>query len=243
LFFGRLLGKDMFEARLASIVVHLDRDVCLVLDRSSSMKLSLTSTAETMGTGDPRFCEAPHPDDSRWAALVMAVEAFIDALDTTPQEEHLGLVTYASDYTNCGYVNHASDINQYLSGDFSDARAAINTISNSKFNGMTNIAAGIDDGAVVLTHSGTARAFAGKTMVVFTDGHRTDGRQPELAAEDAAALGITIHTVTLGNGANQPAMQAVAEAGEGNHYHAPDAASLMEIFRKIAFSMPIIMAK
>jgi hypothetical protein len=239
LFFGSVFDVYDFEPTKVSTVVRTDRDICLVVDRSSSMKLDLATTSETMSTGDPRFCEVPDAVDSRWAALADAVQVFTDTLASTPQTEHVSLVSYASDYTNCGVTNNASDIDQDLASDHTQVNQAMASISSTVFNGATNIAAGIDDGVVALTDPTTARPFATKTMIVFTDGHRTAGRQPDLAAQDASLENIVIHTVTFGNGANQLDMQAVADATGGNHYHAPDAQALEDVFREIAMTISV----
>jgi hypothetical protein len=77
-------------------------------------------------------------------------------------------------------------------------------------------------------------------MVLFTDGHANTGRDPVVAAQDAAAADVVIHAVTFGDGANQSAMQNVAAATDGKAYHAPDAASLNQIFQEIALTMPVV---
>ena len=242
LFFGRALGVYDFQPEMQATVVRLDRDICLVVDRSSSMKLDINSTAETMGLGDPRICQPPL-SDSRWAVLEAAVGGFVAALASTPQSEFVALASYSSDFTRCGFTNHAADINQVLDNDQSLITAAMSGISATTFNGMTDIAAGIDAGVTVLTDAGLARPFAAKTMILFTDGHATAGRRPRDAAADAAVEKITIHTITFGNGANEPQMQEVAEITGGRHYHAPDAATLHAIFQEIAFTLPVIITE
>jgi hypothetical protein len=221
----------------------MDRDICLVVDRSSSMKLDLASEASTMSLSDPRICLPPDPVDSRWAALATAVEGFVAALATTPQTEYVALVSYASNFTLCGVANNASDIDQELTPEHTLVNSAMQSISGSAFNGATNISAGIDSGVEVLTDPGQARPFALKTIVLMTDGHATQGRLPVLAAEDAAQHGIVIHTITFGNGAQQSAMIDVAAATDGKHYHAPDAVALEEIFREIALTMLVTLTE
>jgi Mg-chelatase subunit ChlD len=99
--------------------------------------------------------------------------------------------------------------------------------------GGTNISAGIDQGITILT-SGRARPYAFKTMIVMTDGQHNTGRDPWLAAEDAAKKGIQIHTVTFSHQADQVSMKRTAKAGKGVHFHAPDGDALEAIFREIA---------
>jgi hypothetical protein len=175
---------------------------------------------------------------SRWGALSVAVDRFTSALLTTLQSEHLGLVSYGSNYTACSYRNYAATINQALSEDYTDATAALQNISSSKFNGMTDISAGILKGIEVLT-SPQARPYAAKTMVLMSDGAYTQGVQPSTVAPQAAAEDIVIHTITFGE-ANPAEMQAIADATGGNHYIAPDAAALQDIFEEIALTLPVM---
>ncbi len=238
IFFGRVFNVFDFQPIQAATVVRLDRDICLVVDRSSSMKLYLTDTAPTMSTGDSRFCQPPNMALSRWGALSVAVQRFIDALATTPQSEFVALASYGSTYTACSVSNNASDINKPLTENHAEVTSAMATLSAKKFNGATNIAAGINRGIEVLT-SASARPYAAKTMVLMSDGAYTQGTQPSLVAPNAAAQDIIIHTITFGE-ANPTEMQAIADATGGNHYIAPDAAALQDIFEEIALTLPVV---
>jgi Flp pilus assembly protein TadG len=238
IFFGRVFQVYDFQPTQAATVVRLDRDICLVVDRSSSMKLYLTDSQPTMSTGDPRFCQPPDMSLSRWGALSVAVQRFIDALETTPQTEHVALVSYGSTYTACSYSNNASDLNCALSENHAAVTSAMATLSTKKFNGATNIAAGITRGIQALT-SAAARPYAAKTMVLMSDGAYTQGTQPSLVAPQAAAEEIIIHTISFGE-ANPAEMQAIADATGGNHYIAPDAAALQDIFEEIALTLPVV---
>jgi Ca-activated chloride channel family protein len=243
LFFARIFSVDDFSAEMTATAVRMDRDICIVVDRSSSMKLDVTSNAVGIGTGNPIFCRPPDPEDSRWAALATAVDGFVAALASTPQTEHVALVSYASDYTGCGITNHVTDVDQDLTPDTTLINSAMQSISARAFNGNTNIAAGIDTGVLVLTNPSRARPYSVKTMVLMTDGQRTEGRQPVLGAEDAALEGIVIHTITFGHGADIPSMQEVARATGGRHYHAPNADALRDIFREIAYTISVTLTE
>ena len=76
----------------------LDRDICLVVDRSGSMKTGLDTDSIPGGLGS---CDPPHPTLSRWSALGAAVGSFIGGVQETPQMETLGLVSYASAGSYC----------------------------------------------------------------------------------------------------------------------------------------------
>src|SRR3990172_335522 len=151
IFSGRVFNVFDFQPVQAATVVRLDRDICIVVDRSSSMKLYLTDNAPTMSTSDSRFCQPPNMSLSRWGALSIGIDRFVSALDTTPQSEYVGLVSFASTYTACSLSNNASDINCQLSVNSSAVTSAMSTLSTKKWNGATNIAAGITKGIEVLT--------------------------------------------------------------------------------------------
>jgi Ca-activated chloride channel family protein len=241
LFFGRFFGVKDFEPSQSASSVRMDRDICLVVDRSSSMKLSLASDDETISSFDPRFVLAPIMGDSRWGALSVAVNGFLDELVLTPYDEHVSLVSFGSEGTWVGLHNNASDLDQSLTADPGLVRTALSIISLRVFNGATNIAAGMDTGVAALTDASKARPFAAKTLVLMTDGYPTAGRSPVDCARDAAAKNITVHTVTFGASTDQTLMESTAAAAGGKHYHAPDAARLKAIFKEIALSLPVVL--
>jgi Flp pilus assembly protein TadG len=243
LFFGRFLGVNDFEPSQTASSVRMDRDICLVIDRSSSMKLPPSSNAETMATSDPRFSQAPIMNDSRWGQMCVAVSGFLTELTNTPFQEHVALVSFASSGTWCGVYNTDSDIDQALTATTSSVQTALNGISVRVFNGMTNIAAGMDSGVAVLTNTSSSRPFAAKTMVVLTDGCPTSGRSPVAAAQDAGLNNIVVHTITFGAATDQQLMTSTAEATGGKHYHAPDGATLTAIFKEIALSLPVVLTQ
>ncbi len=236
--FGGLYGQPTFEPTTTATSSFRVVDICLVLDRSSSMKLSVDDPAGLMSGGDPRTCQNPY-SDSRWIALETAVNIFATQLEQSAASEYLALVTFAGGgYAPCGETNTTVSTDQGLTSNITSVRDAMWVRSNSIWNGMTDIEAGIQRATSVLTSS-PARASAEKVMIVFTDGVYTED-DPEDAAEDANDDGITIHTITFSNGANQDDMQDVAEAGGGASYHAPDAATLSNIFFDLAGSIAIL---
>jgi len=76
-------------------------------------------------------------------------------------------------------------------------------------------------------------------MIVLTDGVYT-GDDPITEATLAGAAGINVHTITFGSGANQSDMEAVAQEGNGRHFHAPDAAALDDVFAQICGSITVL---
>ena len=72
LFLGRVMGVSSFEPTQTATSTQLDRDICLVLDRSGSMF-------------GPKIRD-----------LKRAVAAFLDSLDSTLPEEQVSLVSYST---------------------------------------------------------------------------------------------------------------------------------------------------
>lgn len=243
LFFGRVFDVYDFQPVQSATVVKLDHDICLVLDRSSSMKLSLASTAESMSSGDARFSAPPYYPDSRWAAATAAVDVFVDTLQQTPAIEQCAVASFASDSTYVGVTNTASSLDQALTTSPTAVKAAGHSYDNKVFNGMTNTAAGLDAGIAELSHPTRARPFAGKTLVFLTDGFRTAGGDPLVSAQNAANKKIVIHTVSFGASFNQSELVAIAHATGGKHYHAPNAAVLSATFREIALSTAVMLTE
>jgi Ca-activated chloride channel family protein len=237
LLLGRMLGTTTFEPVHIATSTQLDRDICLVVDRSGSMMWSLDGSTLSGGA-----CAKPNMTKSRWGGAYTAVNAFVAELDSTLQEEQCALVTYSSSGSGCGYKFTTSDINCPLDFDYQPIRDEMNDLSSKPVQGGTAIGAGIDNGVKVLTSS-SVRPFAVRTMVVMTDGLHNSGGDHVTAAKKAAAKNITINTVTFSNEADVTRMKAVAEATGGKHFHADNAGELEEIFREIASTLPVMLTE
>jgi Ca-activated chloride channel homolog len=237
LFLGRVMGVTHFEPQHVATSTQLDRDICLVVDRSGSMMESLTG-----GNVPGGACNPPHPTLSRWGALNTAVAGFLAELDKTAQREQCGMASYSSAGSGCGLTFTTSDVNSELEFEYSKIRGEMARLSSQPVQGFTAISAGIDNGVRVLT-SRRVRPFAVRTMVLMTDGRHNTGREPILSAREAAEKNITIHTVTFSSEADFARMRAVADATGGTHFHAPDAASLERIFRQIAATLPVMLTE
>jgi len=236
LLLGRVLGVTEFQPSRVAASTQLDREICLVVDRSGSMMWSLDGSDLPGGSCDP-----PHAQ-SRWIACNNAVLAFIAELEQTHQQEQCSLVTYSSAGTGCGLRFTTSDINAPLSFDYQPVRDEMARLTSQPVQGRTAISAGIDNGILALTDR-RARRYAVKTMVVMTDGLHNQGREPILSAQDAAQANITVHTVTFSVDADIRRMRDVAAAAGGKHFHAPDAAALEDIFREIASTLPVMLTE
>jgi Ca-activated chloride channel family protein len=235
LFFSRLVGGSEYSPQVSATAAFLNVDICLVLDRSTSMKFTVTSTESGMSTSDRRFCKAP-PANSRWAALDSAVKVFTNVLNSNTIEEQVSIVTFGSDLNSiapglCGRTA-AATLDMQLSTNLNTIDGTINTLSNGVWNGNTEIASGILLGTLELTSARTRR-LADKVMIVLTDGYPTAG-DAVAAAAAATAQKIVVYAITFGPGGDQDHMRAVAAAGRGEHAHAADEATLKEIFKRFA---------
>ncbi|QDT09856.1 vWA domain-containing protein [Planctomycetes bacterium K23_9] len=170
---------------------------------------------------------APRPP---WQDLVAAVDAFLDVLDTTSQEEQVSLASYSTYAT----------LDTWLEKDHQVVRDKVGDLYP---NGWTAIGRGMQSGINALL-SNEARPFAAKTMVVMTDGIENRGDSAVTVAQSfMGQYLLTIHTVTFGEGADQALMQQVAAIGGGKHYHAADGDQLIAIFEEIANNLPTILTK
>jgi hypothetical protein len=235
-----VLGVDEFEPSKTATSTQLDRDICLVVDRSGSMMWTLTGGSKY--PKKTKACDPPHPTQSRWGALATSVETFLDELNATDQEEQVALVSYSSNTRECGNRYKISEINSDLVTDVDTIRSEMDQISSKPVKGSTSISAGIDDGIEVLTGK-KARPFAAKTMVLMTDGIHNLGKEPVLSARDAAKQDIIIYTITFSDDADVARMKAVAEATGGKHFHATSQAGLVAAFKEIAATLPVMLTE
>ena len=238
LLLGRMLGVSTFEPVHIAASTQLDRDICLVVDRSGSMMWTLNGSSVPGGNA----CSAPNMTKSRWGSLYTATNAFLEELDDTLQEEQCALVSYSSKDTSCSFTCNVSDINADLGFNYQPIRNQMNVLSSRAVKGNTAIGSGIDNGVKVLT-SNKVRPFAVRTMVLMTDGLHNSGGDPVVAAQKAALQNITINTVTFSSEADITRMKKVAEATGGKHFHAADAAALEAIFREIASTLPVMLTE
>jgi len=226
LFLGQVMGVTQFQPTNVATSTQLDRDICLVVDRSGSMMRGITGTSVPSG-----ICNPPDMAVSRWGALNTAVAGFLVELNLTSQSEQCGLVSYSNAGSFCSnptYTYTTSDINAPLDFNYVPISDEMARLSSQPVRGRTDIGAGIENGILVLT-SPQVRPFALRTMVVMTDGRHNEGPEPVIAARRAADENIIIHTVTFSDEADFFRMREVADATGGEHFHAPNAAALEQI--------------
>ena len=171
------------------------------------------------------------PDGSRWAQLEDAVNAFVNVLETTDQEELVSVASFSSSAT----LDLDLELNYTLIRDL---------VEDTRPYGGTAIGKGMQEGLPSLLDAARARPFASKTIVILTDGMNNYSPYPDNVAEDIVAdHNVTIHTVTFSPGADQTSMQEVAAIGHGRHYHANTGNELVEIFEEIANNLPTILTE
>jgi hypothetical protein len=236
LFLGHIMGVREFQPQHVATSTQLDREICLVVDRSGSMMWDTNGNEISAPS-----CSPPQPA-SRWMSLNTAVAGFLDELEQTPQQEQCSLASYSSNGSGCGIRFNTSDLNVALGFDYQSIRDEMARLSSQPVQGSTAIGAGVDRGIDALT-SNRSRRYAVKTMVLMTDGLHNSGREPIISARQAARENITINTVTFGDDADLRRMREVAEATGGQHFHAPDAEALEEIFREIASTLPVMLTE
>ena len=241
LFFSRLIGNQEYAPQVTSTASFINVDICLVLDRSTSMKFNVNSNETGMGVNDRRFCRAPG-SNSRWAALDKAVKVFNDVLRNNSSEEQISIVTFGSDLDSvqpglCGR-QPAATLDMQFSTNIDAADGTMNTLSNSVWNGNTEIAAGMQ---IALTELASVRSrrFADRVMIVLTDGFPTAG-DALAVANDAAAQRVTVYAITFGPDGDQSYMKQVAAAGHGEHAHAATEQELKDIFKRFAAKATIL---
>lgn len=210
--FSGIFDRSTFEPVKQATATQLDRDVFLVLDRSGSMNRRT-------------------PTGTRWRDLKKAVRGFLQALEKTPQDELVGIVTYSS----------SSTLDEHMQLDYEEL---LETIDDQSVGGMTAIGRGLQDGIAGITDARYARTNAARTIVVMTDGHHNRGIDPEIVAQQAREdYGITVHTVTFSSGADRRHMRRVAAKGGGKHWHADDQAQLVSVFEEIANNLPTLITE
>ena len=189
------------------------------------------------------------PRFSRWALLVKGVDAFLDVLEQTDQEELVSLVTFStSARLDFNLQDSTDDDGQqpHIAKGYANIRRLIADI---ECGGSTAIGDGLLEGLPPLIPNeddptSRARPFAARSIVVLTDGDNNRGTNPREAVESIVGENdVTIHTVTFTEGADQSAMQDVADAGHGHHYHDNDGSMLVAIFEEIANNLPTILTE
>ncbi len=247
------------DATAASI----HQDICVVVDRSSSMCfLDYVKKYPDYTLGNPliNLPNVPekavmkwwkhyaHPELTRWARLMDALDSMAEILSTSQQDELLSVVSYSHNHRiryrdrfgkGQTFLIKAAIIEQEPTFEYTQTIDALKHKYNLNYPvyGWTNITAGMELGMDILTGP-KSRTNAFKTLVVLTDGQYNRGAHPKITAAKAADKGIYVVCVTFGTGFSVKSMEDAAKAADGVHFHANTGVELEKIFQSIA-RMPI----
>lgn len=252
LFFAGLFGGTTFQPTEAATATIVQQDLVLCLDRSHSMCFDLSGVAWSYPPGTPTnpdpVAYPPNATLSRWASLTRATTSFLDICQTSYPLPRVALVTWASPITKSSYeYSITKKTSPGVSNevgfvtDYTSTRAAISAHTSALMMGGTDTSSGIDS-AVAQLVALTDRPMSQKTIVLMTDGQWNTGRNPTLAATDAAAQGITIHVIILLT-ATQTTMEQVASITGGKCYYATNDTELTNAFIAVARSLPVVLTE
>lgn len=183
------------------------------LDRDMALVLDVSGSMDSEG---------------RLQGLKNAVRVFLDELRGTEQNEIVSLSIYSTSAENLVQLTENLDVIDQ-------------TVQRFRADGLTAIGLGMRVGQNSLLNDPLGRPFAAKTMILMTDGNHNTGVSPLVTADEAAAAGCVVHTITFSRGANQTLMRQVADRTGGIHLHANNNRQLVEAFRTIALHLPVVL--
>ncbi len=243
-YLSSFISPASFEGSEMSRAGRFDHDICIVVDRSASMAWDLSDVdfaypAEQADDSSlQNYFRPPHPTASRWGALVDAVRVFDTVMSERDLNPQVAVVSYSSDYTFGLFHSDQVTVDQPLTREPSRMLTALDAIAAKPLIGDTNIAAGLLLGRQTLLDISLRRQTANRTIILLTDGVRTEGNDPMGQVTTLNNNRVTVHTITFSNGADQDAMSELAAATGGNHYHAATADELRAAFSTIARELP-----
>ena len=118
LLFAGVLGVREFEPQQVATSTQLDRDICLVVDRSGSMMWIMTGGSQFPPGTQP--CDATSPDiEPLGCAGLRRWTRFWLSLIKRDRMKQCGLVSYSSNTNECGNTYKISTIDSDLVSDYS----------------------------------------------------------------------------------------------------------------------------
>lgn len=237
LFLPSIVKSSSANISQTSTSTAVEVDIALVLDRSGSMAFAIDEAAVPFAvpySAPPGWVFGdPAPPICRWRDLLLAVDTFLSVVENSALNEYVSLSSY----------NHLATTEVSLTDNYSSILPALQPYTKSFHAGATNIGGGINEGIGALLLSPMARPHAAKVIVVMTDGIHNTGIYPIGPAEAAANNGVLTFAITFSNEADQYLMQQVAARGGGRHFHANNAADLVNAFREIARGLPTLLTQ
>jgi Ca-activated chloride channel homolog len=267
LFFGKILGVSSFTPTGHSEAAFVRNKWCLVFDRSGSMAYDMTGIDRQYPTGpitethkkkvwdDPwhyhwEYYEVtitrpwteddpPHPDLSRWAALVEASTGFLNCVATSPVENRVGMVTFGT-YADTGSTRVT------FSTSYTPITTRLTTIGLSPLKegtiSTTNLKAGLQEALDLFQDTDDGTPW-NKIIVVLSDGIWNTGGDPTTVIPSLQAAGITCHTIGLLPGGDNDAMHQIAAQTGGRALQANDEDELIDSFTALTQTIPVILTK
>lgn len=244
--FPNLLSTQRFNLSTQVSAAKIDHDICLVVDRSSSMAWDLNQNFSYPGElkSLPKlqnFITPPHATESRWAALKSSIDLFLALLHRNPFEPKVSLVSYASDYHFGDHSVSVSNLDQPLTPLYTTISSSLDRYKTVPLMGATNITAGLTTGINHLNDPRFHRVTAQKSIILFSDGLFTEGPNPSSMISIAKDSNITVYTVSFSSQADQSLMKNIAQQTHGEHFHANTAEELRQAFRRIAETLPTVL--
>ena len=269
LFFSKLTGVDSFKTTAKATAAQQSVEIVLCIDRSASMSYNMVGIDYKFAAGNTllypaddfptalwrNICSPPHPTLSRWAIMRGAVDQFLTEAGKLTNPPRTALVTWSSDYTleypslppRLVYTTTTTNVSLPSVGSFNwpansnSIQMALTNLGIKPLAGSTQLSDGLDRAVQILTGTGS-QVQSNKVVILFTDGMWKDCRDPQLAAQDAAAAGVTVHCVSMLTG-TQDILTKVANLTGGRYYPTSDAAGLQKAFRELAQTIPIVLTE
>ena len=166
--------------------------------------------------------------EGRFEGLQNGLDVFLTAMEESIPEEHVSLTVYDT------FPQKLVD----MTPDTIALREAFATQTPDGFTGIGRaLEIGLDS---IQNDAGSRGPFTLKSVVLMTDGRQNRGINPIAVSQEARRLGITVHTLTFSEGANQDLMIRVAENTGGIHVHADTNEQLADAFEQIANTIQIL---
>lgn len=245
--FSNFFESSRFNLQSQVSASKIDHDICIVVDRSSSMAWDLSNRAFSYPgelNGSPKlqnFITPPHSTLSRWAALKSSIDLFLDLLRRNPFEPRVALVSYASNYQFGDHIVRVSTLDQTLTLNYGAISSSLDFYKTVPLIGATNISAGLSSAINHLNDSRFIRLTSQKTIILFSDGIFTEGADPTSMIAVANSNNITLYTISFSDQANKSLMRQLALETHGQHFHANTAEELRQAFRSIAETLPTML--
>lgn len=212
LFMAGILSTEFFAPQQFATSTTSNRDIGLVLDRSTSM-------------AGPKI-----------AQLKTSVELFFQILESLPDGAvRCSLTSYATDVTLDAPL---TDDFVFLNNEAQNLLALGNTnIGDALRTGAKSVVPVADGGTGT-----NARPFANRAVILLSDGRNTTGNAPfdtpfgetTNSVEFCVEHAIPVFTISFGSNANHAEMQQIADDTGGFFRNANNGADLDEAFREIA---------